>query len=83
MTCSTIASAPSRKTTSPNVRPQRRVFRMSCCMKASLRAYHMPSLTLAWNWIRPMGSRLVKIISARPRFSPQNASFIRPGLSAY
>ncbi|CUJ72860.1 Uncharacterised protein [Achromobacter aegrifaciens] len=52
-------------------------------MKPSLRAYHMPSLTLAWNWISPTGSRLVKIISARPRFMPQNASFIKPGLSAY
>ncbi|MNN86293.1 hypothetical protein D3C81_2036980 [compost metagenome] len=54
---------------------------MSCCMKASLRAYHRPSLTLAWNWMMPIGSRLVAIISTRPPFSHQKAVFIRRSLN--
>ncbi|MNT33243.1 hypothetical protein D3C72_1691630 [compost metagenome] len=49
-------------------------------MNASLRAYHRPSVTLAWNWMMPIGSKLVKIISTRPTFKPQNAVFIKAGL---
>src|SRR5690606_6735191 len=75
-TCNATATAPTMKTTSPMVRIQRSVCKKSCCMKASLRAYHKPSLTLAWNWKKPMGSRLVKIISKRPIFSVQKPVFI-------
>jgi hypothetical protein len=69
------------KTTSPKVRTQRSVSRKGCCMNSSLRAYHRPSLTLAWNWNRPMGSRLVKIISTRPALSHQKPVFIRRSLN--
>src|SRR3546814_7115910 len=59
-------------TTSPKVRIQRSVSRKSCCRNSSLRAYHMPVVTLASNWNKPTGSKLVKIISTSPAFKPQN-----------
>src|SRR5690606_3061975 len=70
-TCQAMANAPMINTTSPNVRIQRRVSRKPCCRNSSLRAYHMPVLTLAWNWNKPTGSKLVMIISTRPALSHQ------------
>src|SRR3546814_5972775 len=69
--CHATATAPTMNTTSPKVRIQRSVSRKPCCRNSSLRAYHMPVVTLASNWNRPTGSRLVKIISTSPAFSPQ------------
>ncbi|MNE85326.1 hypothetical protein D3C80_1823140 [compost metagenome] len=81
-TCQVMASAPMMNTTSPKVRTQRRVSSRSCCMKASLRAYHMPWLTLAWNCRMPIGNRLVAIISTRPAFRPQKPMRISRSLKA-
>ena len=53
-----------------------------CCRNSALRAYQSPRSILAQVCIRPIGSRLITIISARPPFMDQNATRNAPSRHA-
>src|SRR5262245_32080582 len=64
--------APSANVESPIIRIQRNLSIKPVCKNSDDRAYHVPYSTDAQVCIRPIGSRLINTIRARPMLIAQN-----------